>query len=57
MAELGWPVSKIMAEHLQHLVSQGYMSGAELATSRVPTDPASLSPATGYVIACLSFYE
>jgi hypothetical protein len=41
MAELGWPVSEIMAEHLQNLVSQGYMSAVELATYRVPADPVS----------------
>jgi hypothetical protein len=30
-----------MKEHLQNLVSQGYMTAAELATYRVPDDPAS----------------
>jgi hypothetical protein len=57
MSELGWPVSKIMAEHLQNLVSQGYMLGVELATHSVPADPASPTLAAGYVIACLSFYK
>jgi hypothetical protein len=57
MAELGWLVSEIIAEHLQNLVSQGYMSAVELATCRVPTNPASPALAVGYVIACSSFYE
>jgi hypothetical protein len=57
MEELGWPVLEIMAEHLQNLVSQGYMSGMKLATCRVPVDPTSPTRAAGYVIACLSFYE
>jgi hypothetical protein len=57
MVELGWPVFEIMAEHLENLISQGYMSGVELATCRVPTDPASPAPVAGYVIACSSFYE
>jgi hypothetical protein len=32
MAELGWPTLVIMQEHLQILVSQGYMTAVELAT-------------------------
>jgi hypothetical protein len=39
MAELGWPASKVTQEHLQNLVSQGYMTVAELATYHVPKDP------------------
>jgi hypothetical protein len=32
MAELGWPMLETTQEHLQNLVSQGYMTTAELAT-------------------------
>jgi hypothetical protein len=57
MVELGWPMSEIMAEHLQDLISQGYVSGVELATYRVPADPASPAPVVRYVVVCSSFYE
>jgi hypothetical protein len=59
MAELGLPTSKVMQEHLQNLMSQGYMTAAELATCHVPEDPASLVPAGGggYVVVCTMFYE
>jgi hypothetical protein len=50
MVELGWPMSDITAEHLQNLVSQGYMSGVELATCHVPADPTSPAPVVGYVV-------
>jgi hypothetical protein len=56
MAELGWPASEIMQEHLQNLVSQGYMTQAKLATYHVPVDPASPVPVEGYIIACSTFY-
>jgi hypothetical protein len=39
MAQPGWLASEIMQEHLQNLVSQGYMTAAELATCHVPMDP------------------
>jgi hypothetical protein len=57
MVELCWPVSEITTEHLQNLISQGYMSAVELATCRVPIDPASPTLAAGYVVACSSFYK
>jgi hypothetical protein len=34
-------MSEVTQEHLQNLVSQGYMSMAELATYDVPEDPVS----------------
>jgi hypothetical protein len=57
MAESGWTASEVMQEHLQNLVSQGYMMMAELVTCRVPTDPAPLPPiqARGYVVPCMAF--
>jgi hypothetical protein len=44
MAESGWPTSEVMQVHVQNRVSQGYMTMAELATCRVPDDPASPIP-------------
>jgi hypothetical protein len=55
--ESGWPTSEVMQEHLQNLVSQGYMTVAELATCHVPKDPASLALAGRYVMACVEFYR
>jgi hypothetical protein len=44
MVELGWSTSEVTQEHLQNLISQGYMTAAELATYDVPEDPASPAP-------------
>jgi hypothetical protein len=52
MAELGWTMSEVTQVHLQSLVSQGYMTAAELATCRMPEDPVSPVQAGGYVMAC-----
>jgi hypothetical protein len=41
MVELGWTTSEVTQEHLQNLMSQGYMMAAELAARRVPEDPTS----------------
>jgi hypothetical protein len=57
MAELGWPTSKVMQEHLQNLLSQGYMTEVELATCHVPADPTSPALVRGYIVACTVFYE
>jgi hypothetical protein len=57
MTELGWTVSEVTQEYLQNLMSQGYMTAAELATCHVPKDPTSPTPAGGYVVACMTFYE
>jgi hypothetical protein len=57
MVELGWPTSEVTQEHMQNLVSYGYMTTAELATFRVPNDPASPPPMGGYVMVCVVFYE
>jgi hypothetical protein len=54
---LGWPFPVVTREHLQKLVSQGYMTAAELATCHVPVDPASPTPVAGSVVACSVFYE
>jgi hypothetical protein len=57
MVELGWLASEVTQEHLQNLVSQGFMIVVELATCYVPVDPASPPPVGGYVVACVTFYE
>jgi CxxC motif-containing protein (DUF1111 family) len=57
MAEQGWTASEVTQEHLQHLVSQGYMTATELMTYRVPEDPASPVLAGGYIVTCVAFYE
>jgi hypothetical protein len=41
MARFGLLASEVMQEHLQNLMSQGYMTAAELVTCRVLEDPAS----------------
>jgi hypothetical protein len=38
-------------------MSLGYMIVVELATYRVPKDPASPAPVGGYVVACTAFYD
>jgi hypothetical protein len=59
MVESSWPVSEVMQEHLQNLMSQGYMTTMELATCRVPEDYASPAPVGGgwYVMSFMTFYE
>jgi hypothetical protein len=50
-------MSEVTQEHLQNLVSQGYMIAAELATCRAPEGLASPALVGGYVVACMVFYE
>jgi hypothetical protein len=57
MVELCWPVLETTYEHLQNLVSQGYMRVAELATFHVPADPTFPAPGVGYVMACSTVYK
>jgi hypothetical protein len=57
MVESSWPTSEVTQEHLQNLVSQEYMIALKLATCRVPEDPASPTPAGGYIVVCTMFYE
>jgi hypothetical protein len=57
MVEQGWITSEVTQEHLQNLMSQGFMMAVELATCHMPKDPASLVPVRGYVVACAVFYE
>jgi hypothetical protein len=57
MVDLGWTTSEVTQEHLQNLVSQGYMTATELVTCRVPKDPASIGPVGGYDVAYTAFYD
>jgi hypothetical protein len=57
MAELGRTASEVQQEHLQNLVSQGYMAAAKLVTCHIFEDLASPVCARGYVMACMEFYE
>jgi hypothetical protein len=57
IAELRWSALEVTQEHLQNLVSQGHMIAVELATYRVPANPASLAPVGGYVMGCTMFFE
>jgi hypothetical protein len=57
VVEQGWILSEVTQEHLQNLVSQGFMMVADLATCHVPKDPTSPILAGGYVVACATFYE
>jgi hypothetical protein len=57
MAESGWTTLEVMQEHMENLVSQGYLIAVELATCCVPEDPMSPAPVGGYVMVCAAFYE
>jgi hypothetical protein len=57
MAEKGWIMSEVTQEHLQNLMSQGFMTMIELATCGVPENPAFPVPAGGNVVECVTFYE
>jgi hypothetical protein len=57
MAESGWITSEVTQEHLQNLVSQGYMTAAELMTRHVPEDVSSPVPTGQYIVAYVAFYE
>jgi hypothetical protein len=57
MAGLGWSTSVVTQEHMQNIMSLGYMIAAKLATYHVPKDSSSPVPVVGYVMACTTFYE
>jgi hypothetical protein len=54
---MGWLALVVTREHQQNLVSQGYMTAAELATCHIPACHASPALAVGYVVACSAFYK
>jgi hypothetical protein len=51
MVELGWTALEDMQEHLQNLMSQGYIIVVNLPTCCVPKDPASPASMGGYIMA------
>jgi hypothetical protein len=57
MAELVWTALEVMQEHMQNLMSQGYLTAVELGTCHVSEDPVSPTPMGGYVMACATFCE
>jgi hypothetical protein len=57
MVKLGQPTLEVTQEHLQKLVSQGYMIMVELGIYHVLEASVSPAPAGGYVMACAVFYE
>jgi hypothetical protein len=57
MAEQDWTPATIKLGHLQKLVKQGFMAAAELMAYHVPEDPAFPTPAEGYVVSFVAFYE
>jgi hypothetical protein len=57
MAEQGWTPSEVMQAQLQNLMSQGFMTAAELVTCCLPDDPTPPMPVEGYVVAFAPFYE
>jgi hypothetical protein len=49
--------SEVTQVHLQSLMSQGFMTAAELTTCHVPEVPACPVLAKGYMVAFMAFYE
>jgi hypothetical protein len=47
MVESGWLTLDVMQEHLENLISQGYMTAEELATYLMPLGPTFLSQVGG----------
>jgi hypothetical protein len=46
-----------MPGHLQKLMKHGFMSMVELEAYQVPEDPTFPTPAKGYVVSLVAFYE
>jgi hypothetical protein len=57
MVEQDWTPSKVTHEHLQNLMSQGFMTVAKLRTYCVLEDPMSPAPTEGYVVSFVALYE
>jgi hypothetical protein len=57
MAEQDWTPSTVTQGYLQKLVKQGFMMVAELATYHALEDHACPTPAEGYVVSFVAFYE
>jgi hypothetical protein len=46
-----------MLSHQQKLMKHGFLSAAELETYRLSEDPALTTPADGYMVSFMAFYE
>jgi hypothetical protein len=57
MADQDWTSFTIMLSHLQKLLKRGFMLAAELEAYRVLEDPTSPTPAKGYMVSFMTFYE
>jgi hypothetical protein len=56
MAVSSWP-SEVTQECLQNLVSKGYMTTVEFATSLVPAGSVSPTSVEGFIVVCATFFE
>jgi hypothetical protein len=57
MVEQDWTPSTVMPGHMQKLMKHGFMAAAELEACRMPEDPMFPTPAEGYVVSFVAFYE
>jgi hypothetical protein len=57
MTEWDWIPSIVMPDHLQILLSHGFMEVAELEACRVQEDHAFPAPTEGYMVSFVVFYE
>jgi hypothetical protein len=57
MVVSSWTASEVTRECLQNLMSKGYMTTSEFATSLVPTGPVSPALAVGFIVVFVAFFE
>jgi hypothetical protein len=57
MVALSWPTVEVTRECLQNLVSKGYMTTVEFATSLVSAGFVSPASAEGFIVVREAFYE
>jgi hypothetical protein len=57
MVVSSWTASEVTRECLQNLMSKGYMTTSEFATSLVPAGPVSPALAEGFIVVFVAFFE
>jgi hypothetical protein len=57
MVEQDWITCKITQGHMQSLMNQWFIMAVEVAPCRVPEDRAFPTPAKGYMVTFVAFYE
>jgi hypothetical protein len=57
MVASSWPASEVTQEYLQILMSKGYMTMAEFATSLVPAGSVFPASVEGFIVVCAAFFE